>query len=441
MRHPTTQTRRLVSCGLLLSALALPTLVQADVIYRVGGGKIEGVIDLAASSNQVVIIETTAGRLAVPRSDIKRVERTANPGPKPKPEPAENFEQARARFGPTAEEQYQLALWCKENRLSREYRETLQRVIELDPNHVQARKRLGFAKVRGEWLDEEARHRAMGLVEYRGRWVLPQEKADLEAAAVDEAAVKEFYKAVRTWQNALRDDDRRAAAAREELRALEDPRAVPALLKVLGEDGNDAERGLLVEVLQDIRSTGSTEALLRVALEDPQRRNRLAAADALLPRKTPAMLRYVASRLGDEENDFVRTAGELLEVIGDGTIVPALIEGLETDHVEVVDYIAGVPVGGTGERDGYKPVQTTFENGFMVRRRNRQPFRSGALPSSRLPRREYIPKTYENPQVLQALKTITGSDHGFDEDAWREWLRNEYHRSAAQRRVTLRFDD
>jgi len=84
-----------------------------------------------------------------------------------------------------AQDHFQLALWCKENRLYEEYREHLQKTLEIDPDHGIARNVLGYEKVGGVWLRGEELKIAKGFVLHEGKWVTPEDQEKLEAGMVE----------------------------------------------------------------------------------------------------------------------------------------------------------------------------------------------------------------------------------------------------------------
>src|SRR4051794_25788719 len=60
----------------------------------------------------------------------------------------------RERVPDTAEDQWKLALWCKEHGLKPEAQAHLAAVVRLDPSREAAWKHLGYKKVNGRWVTE-----------------------------------------------------------------------------------------------------------------------------------------------------------------------------------------------------------------------------------------------------------------------------------------------
>jgi len=62
---------------------------------------------------------------------------------------------ARERAAETVEDQLALADWCSRRKLADQERVHLTRVLDLQPNHAEARRRLGFRRTDGAWLSAQ----------------------------------------------------------------------------------------------------------------------------------------------------------------------------------------------------------------------------------------------------------------------------------------------
>jgi tetratricopeptide (TPR) repeat protein len=71
--------------------------------------------------------------------------------------------------------QYNLGLWCEQNKLPEQAQAQFEKVIELNPNHTDARKKLGHVKYQDKWQTPDEM-RAQGLELYKGKWI-PYEQA------------------------------------------------------------------------------------------------------------------------------------------------------------------------------------------------------------------------------------------------------------------------
>jgi hypothetical protein len=167
----------------------------------------------------------------------------------------------RERAAMTADDQWDLALWCEQHGLEPESKAHLAAVVRLDPSRDAAWKRLGCKKVDGRWMSPE---RAAA------------ERAENEAQA----------KADRTWgprleriKGQLR-DPRKRADARDALAAINDPRAVPAVWRTFAR-GSTEEQALAAQVLAQIQSPDASKALALIAVGARSVAARRAAAEAL----------------------------------------------------------------------------------------------------------------------------------------------------------------
>lgn len=412
--------------GLLIAGGFLASPLGADVVYKKDGGKVEGKIVPSKSDDDTLFLETSFGTVKLAREDVLRIE-SATPAQK-------DYLRRKKDAAPTADGQYELALWCLQNKLNAEYREHLKKVIELDPNHAQARKRLGYVEREGKWLSEDEARSAEGLVKYRGKWVLPQERAQLEADRSEDSRRQSFGRKIRLAQKSIRQADKpeRVQQGREDLLSITDPVAIPLLMNLLGKKGSEIDRSVLIEVLAGIEGDESTDALVTMVLEDESQANRAAGAEALLPRKTPSLVGRFVKELKSNENNHVRRAGEALRVLGDASVVPALVDALITRHERVYDpsfeeKLAGIT--GTSVRTTETVI---LPDGTMIRRNLLQGTTPQQAFAPNVPQRQVIVETKENEEVLNTLIELTGENFRFDQEAWRRWLAREYRDEAAR---------
>ena len=89
----------------------------------------------------------------------------------------------------------ELANEAREALAFRAIRQILKAIIQIDPDHAEARTRLGYEKIDGAWLPRrEARYKALlaeeetakakGLVEFRGKWIAPGDRRHLSRGDV-----------------------------------------------------------------------------------------------------------------------------------------------------------------------------------------------------------------------------------------------------------------
>jgi len=112
-------------------------------------------------------------------------------------------EQYRRKLGELAKDDvaghFELALWCEEVGLKGEVKLVLRKVIALDPNHPEARERLGYVQQDGKWVLRDAveeekeqekeepagkKPSTEGKVRFKGEWVPAADLPHLEKGLV-----------------------------------------------------------------------------------------------------------------------------------------------------------------------------------------------------------------------------------------------------------------
>jgi hypothetical protein len=412
--------------GLLTACAAAlgPAAARADVVHKTDGGRVEGSVLDAEGDLDFLVIQSKYGKLRIPRSEVQEVEYAEAPS-------VEYPVRAKQALD-TADGQYALALWCLDQGLSKEYEKHLARVLEHDPDHPQARKRLGYEMLDGKWRTRDEAMAAKGYVKYRGKWMLPQEREEAERSKADQDRRQELGRVIRVALRYLRQDDpQRQALARADLLAIREPVAVPLLMNLVAKKGSADERRLLVDVLRGIEGPESTQALVDMALLDDVERNRLAAIDALKPRKSAALTSQLARELRHNVNSRVRRSAAILGEVGDSSVVPALVDAIVTTHRTVVEPSFLDRLGTMGSHKTRTTETATLPDGTTIRRNLIRGQSAQSILTPPDVKTQVIVEEIKNEEVLDALEKITGENFGFDEDAWRRWLETEYRKKAA----------
>ena len=134
----------------------------------------------------------------------------------------------RDKIPETAQAHWQLADWCDQNDLKAEAMAHLTAVVRLNPGHEDAWKKLGFRKQKGRWTAPEQVAAPRGELE-------AQHRADAK-----------WTKLLQKWTGWLAKKTRQPEAEAA-MAQVHDPRAVPAIWKVLIAGGPaDQERGVLL---------------------------------------------------------------------------------------------------------------------------------------------------------------------------------------------------
>src|SRR5712672_3276289 len=144
-------------------------IVRADVFELTGGGHLEGKLLPAddASKLNCTIELSAGGRVTIARSQIAKIDTVTD---------AVAEYQKMARTTPdTVDAHWQLSEWCREHKLRDERRKHLDRILELNPNHADARAALGFHQKDGQWMNRDDVMAARGLVLFDGKYVTPQQ--------------------------------------------------------------------------------------------------------------------------------------------------------------------------------------------------------------------------------------------------------------------------
>ena len=234
----------------------------ADTIRLLGGGLFRGQVLEEESTSKTIVLQRGKGKIKIPRGKIQAVIHDKTP--------LEAYVDVKKRYANTIEDQFKLAMWCDQNKLMQQRREHLLVVIELDPDHVLAREKLGYEKHDGEWLTRHELKEANGLTRYRGRYVTPQEKETLEEKQRQKLAKRQWYKKIRTWKDWLTSDDTtRTHQAKQKLRGIQDPLAVEPLVRQFKKEKSDSIRVLLCEILGGVPGEQATQALVMRAIAEP----------------------------------------------------------------------------------------------------------------------------------------------------------------------------
>lgn len=404
----------------------LPVVLRADVVRLKSGGEVRGSIvaedgnDAATpnSGSPNVTVETlSGGTIVVRRDDIEFITR--------RPRVFEEHERKAGQAPPTVDAHWELAEWCREQRLDEQRQYHLKQIVAIEPDHADARQALGQVQHNGQWMTRDEMMRDRGLVRHKGRWITPQERDLIEKTAAERDREQQWFTDVRKWKAWLRgnsDDLRRQAI--KELKALRDADAVPALAKFFGDDPDRSVRSLYVSVLAEMPGNKPVEPLVTQALLDVDAEVRREALAAIDRSRYEAALPHFLAGLQHDQNAVVRRAGAGLQKIGDVRAVPDLMKALITTHryrIQVPDNTPTHTFGRNGTfGPGARPLPPAIEAAL----------RTGAMPwgvtvvdlaNPRRTRMATVSVNQENPEVLSALQSITGESFGFDERTWRLW--------------------
>lgn len=407
--------------GVVVTALMAATLVasavaQGDVVVLQHGGQIRGqwLNPERAAADDYIVRTAAGGTIRLDRRSVQKVLR---------PSPAEQQYAERARGCPdTVAGHTALAQWCAAQHLDRQRRTELERVIQLDEDNAAARQALGYRRVNDAWLTRDEAMAKRGLQRYGGQYRTAQDIALREEARKQRAAEGEWFKKIKRWRKWLVDDrPARFELAEQNIRAIDDPWAVPALVENLQREANRPIKLLLIDVLARIAAPTQTprtdtqrsarsealKTLVAKSLYDPDAEVRIACLDALVDMHDPEVTLLYVRGLKSKDNNDVNRAAMALRALGDASAVPPLIDALVTTHKFKI---------GSGN-----PGQTSAS--FSPGGEGGMGFGGGGGA-------KIVKAPVPNRQVHRALVALTGQNYEYRPRDWRAWYASQ-HRSRA----------
>lgn len=398
-----------------LLLLPAPCAAWAEVLDLRNGGRIAGEIVNRQSPRKNYVVRLATGDLiTLDRGQVERVVRQR---------PAEvDYGKMKAHYADTADGQWRLAQWCRENNLPNLRQRHLERVIELDGDHLQAREALGYIRPDGIWKLRAEVMAERGYVRRGGRWLLPQEIELIEHDRRLELARKEWLVKLRRWRSWLAGESggEQSQRAADEFRRLADPAAVPALETLLSSDRVVDYRRIYLDALVRIGGDDARNALLNQSLADQDASLRRVCLDAVLDERHSSTTRFYIAKLASRDNAHVNRAAVALAELSDTAAVGPLIGALVTKHYvpddddtsqELVDSFAGL------------------SNGFAATGNRLEDPSDDDAPI-------LVRKELQNPEVRRALVALSGgeADFQYDRRAWKAWWKARRRPPIAARR-------
>jgi hypothetical protein len=413
---------RSLAAGLAVAVL-LPA-ASADLIRLRNGGEVRGKLRPGHTRDAEVTIDTLIGGVMV--VDRKEVAFTTVRSLE-----TEEYEVRAKQIPHTVAGHWELAEWCRQNRLRNQRIEQLELLLLIDPDHAEARRALGYVQDRGEWLTREELMTRRGYTLYQGRWVTQQELDLLEKSDAERAAEREWFTKVLAWVRwAAGSNERQRQQGIAALQQIRDPAAVAALTAHMAEHESIAVRMLFVQVLGNIPGPRSARPLAERSLFDPHALVRKAALDALRPDQYPAASPVYLAALLNQDNAVVNRSAAALARLGDARVIPALFDALVTTHrydVQIPVHQAtllGLPSGGGTLVDAQALSQYLPPDVEAALRTGQYPFGVIVLPPAGLPQKFRVVRVQAqipNAEVRAALVKLTGRDFGYEERTWKLW--------------------
>jgi hypothetical protein len=386
-----------IAIALLAMLSATARAATAEVFVLTGGGRVVGeLVNREESPRQRYIVQVAEGaKVTLDAAGVEQVLR-------PRPDQSE-YERIRPTYADTAAAQWELAQWCREHKLPAQRETHLRRVIELDPNHADARHALGYSQIDGQWATRDEIMIQRGYVKYKGQWKLPQEVELFEKEHELKTSQQEWFQKIKMWRSWLDDDRQRQAV--DNFHAIDDPAAVKALTLGLRDDASPPARLLYIEALAKIDAPEAARALAIASISDSVEEVRLTCLDRLQTKKRPEVVTYYLGKLKDKDNRVVNLAALGLGRMKDPSTISPLIDALVTVHKFKI-----VKAGGDNA------TSNTFGTGPGGRG---APVGGSGMSAGGGP--TIIRQNIPNQTVLDALVALTGQDFNFDKQAWKSW--------------------
>ncbi|MFV2070317.1 MAG: HEAT repeat domain-containing protein [Pirellulales bacterium] len=392
----------------LLVALPVAGPLSADTVVLRQGGQVRGSwLNRHVPPPEVYVIRTeTGGEVRLHRSQVKRVvQRSAA---------AVELETLRITSPDTVDGHWKLAQWCAAHKLGTEYRFHLQRIVELSPDHAEARRRLGYRRVGDRWMSRDEEMAARGFRRYKGQYLTEHHIAVREKEHAREVAEKEWFKKIKRWRSWLVGKKlSKIEQGRRNIVAIRDPAATAGLIEALRRERQPRVKLLLIEALAQVAAPGqeqvepgrtaarsiaspaALEALVAISLRDPNPEIRMTCLDYLVDIKRPDVARFYYDALRSKDNVEVNRAAAALKTLGSQEAIGPLIDALLTTHKFRVG--------------GGNPGQTSAS--FSAD--------GGSSFGQSGPRIEK--RTISNHEVLGALVALSGQNFEFRVDDWNAW--------------------
>ena len=349
--------------------LATSTLSFADLITLHQGQPIKGklIADKAHPGQFLLYRETGKTPMVIKKDQITHVTAEASD--------LDDYAILLEQERPDAAAEFMLGHWCEEHKLKDLATVHYEKAISLDSTYEPAHRKLGHVQMNGRWMTADEVKEAQGLVKYQGHWMTPEDKARREAMNAKVLQNSSWTKRIKTLRdNLVSNQPARSEEAAKRLMALDDPIAVPHVLKVMGDDNIPNVRVMAARVLSNIPGVEATHGLVGRFLSEPDEAVRQATLEELLKRDKADIQPLLLRALKSSKHEVINRAAWALASIGDPAVVPKLIPVLITSEQEVVMSDTGVPVSG-GQGIGFSNVnpQGAPRNGYGEKSRWRFP--------------------------------------------------------------------
>lgn len=367
----------------------------ADVIELASGGRLDGkVVESDDDKSQFTIDLATGGRLTIARSQVARIDTTSDS--------EAEYEKLAHASPDTVDAHAKMAEWCRQHKMTTDYQKHMERILELDPNHAEARAALGFRQKDGQWLNRDDVMASRGLVMFEGRYVTPQHVELLKRQKDSKDTQSDWKNRIEQLRRALtgRRQDR-ASQAQAELRAITDPAAADAVVNLLQRENDSTLKRFWIEIASHLDNHVAIEALVDLSLHDADEDIRDICLDTLVKSGRNGLSTPYIRALSNKDNEIINRAGAALGRIRDRDSIGPLIDALITKH--------RVKVGPNKNPDQHAYTFEKDSNAFSFGG-------GGGAP-------QVVTQSFRNRAVLDALLAFSGgTNFDYDQEQWRGWL-------------------
>lgn len=397
----------------LISLICAALPAAADTVYLASGGKLSGNLEEtpgdAAAPRKIV---SPQGIIELAPELIVEVERET-------PEQIEYRERAR-KAGMTISDQWELVEWCRQNKMYEESYDHCELILQLDPDHAEARNLLGFQKRNGEWVQREEYMLSRGFVRYNGRWRTHQQVQLMEERRLIRAAQVNWYVKLKRWRESLGTPHERDNHI--EFSILRDPMAMNGLIRLLGQESNIKLQRLYIETLGNLDGNVALGFLMDHSVYQNNPDHREMCMIEVLKHRHPLMIEHYSRFLDCYDNGLANRAADCLGVLEYPSAVIPLANVLRSRVIKQ-EYRQSLGEDRPHEVNGVfhyslQPPSIRFDvagpPGFY-RMKTLDEFLEGSQS-------QHVIVWIENQSVYHALRNLTGGrDFGFHAAAWKGW--------------------
>lgn len=313
---PKTGLWLIIGFAMLLSA---GDLARGDVVRLRGGGELEGEVS-ERGDRLVVLIREGMEVLLDPEDVLEVVSR---------PNPRQLLEQRRRLLKPyDISGLYELSLKALEGGLQSEGLGLLERVLEINSNHAEARALLGHVRVGDSWMSRDEAQSLAGKVRYRGQWMDAAERDARQRRARERDLQRHCRSLLRRYRR-VRSEVTGQLIRKQIADLAPDPLAANLLSALLVSEPHWRSRLLAAEALRLWSTEGSAWALVETALNDENLAVCSASVDSLRQRRNLAAApRFLAVFLQGRHAEQRMRAGRALARLRAKSSVAPLISAL-----------------------------------------------------------------------------------------------------------------